>query len=456
MSLTKASYSMINGAPYNVFDYMTPAEINAVVNNDYSTVTTNQIYAAILSAEAAVPNGGKLYWPNGFFNIGSNIWTLASKIIRHFSDASYLTGEPFGSGGPYITGTGLSTIRTEVSSGAGASRGTEFSGFKINNDNASGACIYIRNGGIRLNRVVAQCSGANGEGILVSQMYAMSWDQVFCAGSSSAIRLYSDGNPGSDAINTNTFTQLSAFGSNVPGANGLYIDCTSIDLVKNNTFINFNTEQTTTGIYINNGRDNAFINANIESTTTGIYEVAGATTTWITPRLSFGLPATISLSSENIPASGGASTGARQFANAVNGVPFKINPIPSSDENTLDYYFEFAPVATACADAITTSSTYRATRIGSTITINVNSVTGIAAAGNTSFRYGEALPASLYPLNNVWVPVIVVDNGTAYTGALYVSTTGIVRVYRSIDATTTFSSGTTVGLSYATSISYVI
>tara|TARA_R110000868_G_scaffold91732_1_gene254183 strand:- start:316 stop:1656 length:1341 start_codon:yes stop_codon:yes gene_type:complete len=446
---------MINGAPYNVFDYMTPAEINAVVNNDYSAVTTNQIYAAILSAEAAVPNGGKLYWPNGFYNIGSNIWTLASKIIRHFSDASYLTGEPFGSGGPYITGTGFSTIRTEVSSGAGASRGTEFSGFKVNNDNVDGACIYIRNGGIRLNRVVAQCSGANGEGILVTQMYAMSWDQVFCAGSNSAIRLYSDGNPGSDSIISNTFTQLAAFGSNVPGANGLYIDGATQSLVRNNTFINFDTEQTTTGIYIAKGRDNAFINANIESTTTGIFETTNSNTTWITPFLSFGLPSTISLSSENIPAGFGASTGARQFANAVNGVPFKINPIPSSDENTLDYYFEFAPVAANSSGAIVASNTYKCTRIGSVITLCVNGISGTASAA-TSFRLGQTLPASLYPTNTVFMPIVVLDNSVNVMGAIRINTSGNIDIYRDITQTTNFTAAALAGIPALISVSWVI
>lgn len=66
MTLTKVSYSMINGAPVNVFDYMTPADQTQVVARNKTAGAPDVTYA-LQAAIDATPNGGKLYIPNGFY-----------------------------------------------------------------------------------------------------------------------------------------------------------------------------------------------------------------------------------------------------------------------------------------------------------------------------------------------------------------------------------------------------
>ena len=50
MALTKASYSMVEGAPINVFDYMTSAEIADVTSNTASLDVQPAVQAAIDAA----------------------------------------------------------------------------------------------------------------------------------------------------------------------------------------------------------------------------------------------------------------------------------------------------------------------------------------------------------------------------------------------------------------------
>jgi hypothetical protein len=72
MSLTKASYSMITGAPVNVFDYLTPAQITAVQTNNYSGVA--DITSAVQSAITYIANtSGTLYFPQGVYQVTATL-----------------------------------------------------------------------------------------------------------------------------------------------------------------------------------------------------------------------------------------------------------------------------------------------------------------------------------------------------------------------------------------------
>ena len=71
MSLTKASYSMIQGAPINVLDFMTPAEITDVLTRTGSIDVTSQIQAAIDLAEDQ--KGGVVWFPSGVYLVTSTI-----------------------------------------------------------------------------------------------------------------------------------------------------------------------------------------------------------------------------------------------------------------------------------------------------------------------------------------------------------------------------------------------
>ena len=52
MSLTKVSYSMIQGDVINAFDYMTPAQIADVTSNTASLNVATAVQAAITDATA--------------------------------------------------------------------------------------------------------------------------------------------------------------------------------------------------------------------------------------------------------------------------------------------------------------------------------------------------------------------------------------------------------------------
>lgn len=65
MSLTKVSYSMITGAPVNVFDYMTAAQIADVLANTYNENVT-------LAVQAALDSGAdSIYFPAGTYKIST-------------------------------------------------------------------------------------------------------------------------------------------------------------------------------------------------------------------------------------------------------------------------------------------------------------------------------------------------------------------------------------------------
>jgi len=69
MSLTKATYSMINGAKVNVFDYMTPAQIADVQAGTLSIDVSGAIQAAV----TANLTGGVIEFPNGKYLINTPI-----------------------------------------------------------------------------------------------------------------------------------------------------------------------------------------------------------------------------------------------------------------------------------------------------------------------------------------------------------------------------------------------
>lgn len=66
MSLTKATYSLVNGAPVNVFDYMTAADQAQVIARNQTAGAPDVTYA-LQAAINATPKGGRLRIPNGFY-----------------------------------------------------------------------------------------------------------------------------------------------------------------------------------------------------------------------------------------------------------------------------------------------------------------------------------------------------------------------------------------------------
>ena len=67
MALTKASYSLIQGAPINVFDYMSAAQIVDVVANTATLDVTTPCQDAINACVAA--GGGQVFFPQGTYRL---------------------------------------------------------------------------------------------------------------------------------------------------------------------------------------------------------------------------------------------------------------------------------------------------------------------------------------------------------------------------------------------------
>jgi len=88
MSLTKATYSMIQGASLNVFDFMTAAQIADVQSNTGSINVTTAIQAACDSMQ---DNAKSLFFPAGTYLVNGTI-TIGATVGRTFSPC-YMFGE---------------------------------------------------------------------------------------------------------------------------------------------------------------------------------------------------------------------------------------------------------------------------------------------------------------------------------------------------------------------------
>ena len=295
MSLTKASFSMIGNNPINVLNYMSGALNTAITTNTYTTAQKTDVYNGILAAEAATPDGSTMFWPVGTYDIGANIWTPALKRLKHVSAGTAMQG-----GTVKLTGSGAQTILTTIGNDVDASRGTTFQGLHIENTNTNGACVHIRNGGLIFNECTIQCTGSNGEGVLITQMYAQTWTQNFISGKSSAMRLFSDTTAGQKSIFNNQFIGCRFFGATT-GANGIYLNSSpTVREIRFNTFVGCDIEQTDRGLY-NNATDNVFISLNNEAVSVSMEETATASATHIMPRATLGTTFTTSELSEIIP-----------------------------------------------------------------------------------------------------------------------------------------------------------
>ncbi len=133
MPLTKASYSLINGAPINVFDYMTPAQIADVQARTLLLDVTAPVQAAIAAAKAGVyinlHHVSKLVIPSGAYSIN------ADSIV--FSDVVGLT----------------------------------LSGDSMRQDQASGTCFVARTSGSFLIQIASSSSAVSAEDLIFENIH---------------------------------------------------------------------------------------------------------------------------------------------------------------------------------------------------------------------------------------------------------------------------------------------
>lgn len=87
MSLTKVSYSMITGAPVNIFDYMTAAQIADVQSN----AATIDVSTTIQSALTAFVTAGKfvdIIFPNGTYKLDSALTINVTYMAVDFNNST--------------------------------------------------------------------------------------------------------------------------------------------------------------------------------------------------------------------------------------------------------------------------------------------------------------------------------------------------------------------------------
>lgn len=82
MSLTKTSYSMITGAPVNVFDFMTPAQIASVIAGDLVEDVTAPINAAIVALGGTFDlDSPYIYTPAKVLDFPEGVYKISSPIV---------------------------------------------------------------------------------------------------------------------------------------------------------------------------------------------------------------------------------------------------------------------------------------------------------------------------------------------------------------------------------------
>lgn len=102
MALTKASYSMITGAPVNILDY--GADNTGVADSS----------AAIQAAIDSLPNGGAIYCPAGTYLLDSTITFPESNYFKFYGDGSIRTVFTFDGTGNAIEAASNTSNRIRV------------------------------------------------------------------------------------------------------------------------------------------------------------------------------------------------------------------------------------------------------------------------------------------------------------------------------------------------------
>ena len=87
MSLTKVSYSMITGAPVNIFDYMTAAQI-ADVQSNAATIDVSSTIQSALNAFVAAGQFVDIIFPNGTYKLNSALTINVTYMAVDFNNST--------------------------------------------------------------------------------------------------------------------------------------------------------------------------------------------------------------------------------------------------------------------------------------------------------------------------------------------------------------------------------
>lgn len=249
MSLTKVSFSMINGICVNALDA-------GIVPNDNTKRAANT--AALL---AALNTDGVYYieFPPNFDTYYFNAFTLPQKVtmIRGFSTLR-------GDSGAVLDIAQDATSLVCIDTVTGAPQLSRFSRLEglILNVPLTATAVRIRNGGLMMDNVwVKQCD----QGIQVIESYGASYTNIGISAVSIAMHLGSAGfqsvNNFTNLVLNNACGPTASPGGGTPDGIGLFIDGSTGNVATVNTFQDLDCSSCGWGVKISGvSRDNTFIN----------------------------------------------------------------------------------------------------------------------------------------------------------------------------------------------------
>jgi hypothetical protein len=144
---------------------------------------------------------------------------------------------------------------------------------------------------------------------------------------------------------------------------------------------------------------------------------------------------------------------------AGTGYNFTANtPSTGMTSQLLNDYEEITAASAACTGAITTSVSWKAVKVGNTVTLTLPNTLGTASTA-TNFVYGTVLPIKYRPSASIRALCITIDVGVLLStpGFVFIdATSGQITVYKDMLSTSNFTAGTDAGLLAQQSFSWVI
>jgi hypothetical protein len=127
---------------------------------------------------------------------------------------------------------------------------------------------------------------------------------------------------------------------------------------------------------------------------------------------------------------------------------------PNSGATPLNDYREYVAASSACTGAITVAVSWKATKVGNHVTLTLPSTVGMATA-TAYFEYGVVLPAGYCPTATMCFPCAVKsgDTNMSVPGMIFITSGGVIRVYKDLTAAAAFSAGSNAGLGQSGGVS---
>lgn len=171
---------------------------------------------------------------------------------------------------------------------------------------------------------------------------------------------------------------------------------------------------------------------------------AGVTTTTLTASglvsANGGFSTTTSAFSGLLAANGGVSTTsatASGLITANGGITTTSGITFSNGGATQMAHYQETTLSLSYTGARSVSTNCRFTRAGKMIAMTCQD--GGSAACAASFFTSVAIPTEYIPWSNIWSPTIVINNGAKVMGLMQILTTGAIRIFPTLDDTSTFT-----------------